>query len=120
MEGMQGNDLDTPTLLAFLYTLFLDFDGSYVKAPKHFPYRRWFVKFQKSNVKAPLVELNEHGDYREALERGSNLASFCLVPLFLRSWDHRTNEATAYLVSRQAIPDSTSSQPMGHNSQQDD
>lgn len=63
-------------LLAFLYTLFLDFDRSYVKAPKHFPYRGWFVKFRKSNVEAPLVELNEHGDYREALERGSKLVSF--------------------------------------------
>ena len=63
-------------LLAFLYTLYLDFDGSYVKAPKHFPYRGRFVKFRKPNVKAPLVELNEHGDYRKALERGSNLASF--------------------------------------------
>ena len=31
---------------------------------------------QKPNVDAPLVELNEHGDYREALERGSRLASY--------------------------------------------
>ena len=63
-------------LIAFLYTLFLDFDRSYVKAPKHFPYRGWFVKFQKPKINAPLVELNEHGDYREALERGSKLVSF--------------------------------------------
>ena len=84
-EGLLGRPHIDPTtaftltlsslLFAFLYTLFLDFDGSYVKAPKHFPYRGWFVKFPKPKVNAPLVELNEHGDYREALERGSRLVS---------------------------------------------
>jgi len=68
-------------LAAFLYAIFLDFTTSYVKEPKHFLPRGWLVTFEKPKVKAPLVELQDKGDYRELLERGSRMASALVYTL---------------------------------------
>ncbi|KAF7513037.1 hypothetical protein GJ744_011303 [Endocarpon pusillum] len=37
--------------------------------PSHFPKRRWFEQWRRPKVDVPLIEINEDGDYREALER---------------------------------------------------
>lgn len=67
-------------IVAFLYAILIDFSKSYIKAPKHFPPRGWFVTFLKPNVNAPLIKLGA-GGHREALERGSRIVStFAPIP----------------------------------------
>lgn len=102
-------------VVAFTYAMFLELDSAYVKAPKHFPKRGRIVTFQKPKTKAPLVELNADGDYREALERGSRLVGFCSDQQ-LCIWSRTFDANTGALESRQAVSYPSSSKRMGHHS----
>ena len=100
---------------SFIYMLILDFKQAYIDVPKYLVKPEWFVRFGKSNVKAPLIEVNPDGDYREALARGSRLVG----PRILYS-DTSMITKKPDLVSRQTISYSFPSQRMGNYSIQHD
>lgn len=91
-------------LVAFLYAMLLRFAATYVKPPKHIPRRGWFVRLRKTKVDAPLIKLNKKGDYREALDRGSRLAS---CPVVLQAMDAKL---IVFLVPGPALQDSSLSE----------
>ena len=58
-------------LFALFHTLFLDLSASFIEPGSHFPKQEWFATFSKPTVNVPLVEINDIGDYAEALARGT-------------------------------------------------
>jgi hypothetical protein len=60
--------------IAYLFRIFQDFFQTFLRKPAHFlPSKGFLQLFKSSTVDVPLIELNDGGDYRDVLARGSKL-----------------------------------------------
>src|SRR4051794_2876571 len=64
-------------LVAAANAILVDFLETFLKRPRHFPKEPWWKSLlsKKPRADVPVVEVEENGDYREALARGAKLAS---------------------------------------------
>jgi len=98
-------------VVAAANALLVDFLETFLKRPKHFPKEPWWKSLLAKRARAdvPVIEVDEGGDYREALARGSKLVSFPQYPLDTKRWKKETSLVPnpEQIVPRQTLQNPT-------------